>query len=65
MKLLKSQKKIIDRYIVSGAEFSEDIPEAVWQQIVAIKDFETIHWDVDRYMNDRALEMQRKEYYPF
>jgi hypothetical protein len=65
MKLLASQKKIIDRYIIAGSQSYEDIPEAVWKQIVAIKDYETIHWDVDRYMNDRAFEMQRKEYYPF
>ena len=57
--LTAKQKKIIDKSVKEGIEFSEDMPEEDINEIVRLNDYETLFWDIDRYLCDEGLAMSR------
>jgi hypothetical protein len=57
MKLLKRQKRMIDTYTETTGKFPlffDEFPASVRADLRAVKDSETLHTDVQRYVDDQS-----------
>jgi len=55
--LSKLQKQILNRYFEDYLGWDQ-LPKDIQDKLYAIRDYETLEQDVNRYMNDSQLELR-------
>ena len=57
-KLHKRQEKVLQKYLDQGGgeEFFDDLPQRTQDELRRVKDTETLHMDVDRWLQDNAID---------